>query len=126
MMQNTNSDKDSATALHMRLFGLPSGASDNTNTNSNTKKMDGALELMIHTQIARALLNTTTTHNDNGMERARQPLQAEAYASALAQRARALSASGYAAAVAAAMGGGSRIKSRKGPRACTHTHTVLI
>ena len=87
---------DSATALHMRLFGIPSSASDATNTNSR----DAALVEAIHTQTALALGDTQAAATA-----ARKPLQVEAYASALSQGARALSASGHAAAMAAVVGG---------------------
>ena len=53
----------------------------------------------IHTQTTQALVEGTP---QQAAATARQPLQVEAYASALSQGARALSASGHAAAMAAA------------------------
>ena len=87
--------KDSAAVLRMRLFGIPSssGASGNTNR-------DVALVEAIHTQTALALGDTAQA----AATAARKPLQVEAYASALSQGARALSASGHAAAMAAVVG----------------------
>ena len=75
-------------------------------TNSNNKR-DGALVEAIHTQTARALVvDTVTTFQSMEQQPSatRQPLQVEAYASALAQGARALSASGHAAAMVAVVG----------------------
>ena len=81
----------------MRLFGIhsSSGASDNTNSSRDVAA------LVIHTQTTQALVESTPQ-----AATARPPLQVEAYASALSQGARVLSASGHAAAMAAVVGKG--------------------
>ena len=103
MQRNTTTTKDSAAALRMRVFGIPSsssGASDsNTTISANTNTRDAALVEAIHTQTTQALLEGTQQ-----AATARQPLQVEAYASALSQGGRARSASGHAAAMAAVVG----------------------
>ena len=99
MQRNPNTTaKDSATALRMRIFGIPSSSSS-SGASGNTNR-DVALVEAIHTQTTQALVEGT-----QAAATARQPLQVEAYASALSQGARALSASGHSAAMAAVVGG---------------------
>ena len=85
MMQRNTNTKDSATALRMRLFGIHSSSS----SSASGRVRDVALVEAIHTQTTQALVEGT---QQAATTVARPPLQVEAYASALSQGARALSA----------------------------------
>ena len=110
----TTTAKDSAAALRMRLFGIHSSSSG---ASGNTNSRDVAALQAIHTQTAQALVESTPSQAT-----ARPPLRVEAYASALSQGARALSASGHAAAMAAVVGGGAMMVT-KIPKKTTTTIT---
>ena len=85
MQRNPNTTtKDSAAALRMRLFGIPSSSGA-----SNSNRDVALVVEAIHTQTTQALVEGT---QQAATTVARPPLQVEAYASALSQGARALSA----------------------------------
>ena len=108
MQTNTTAAKDSAAALRMRLFGIHSSSGASGNTNRDV----AALQAIIHTQTAQALVESTSPSQAT----ARPPLRVEAYASALSQGARALSASGHAAAMAAVVSKGDNVVVVKIPK----------
>ena len=113
MMQRNppNTIKDSAAALRMRLFGIHSSSSGASGNSTNSR--DVALVEAIHTQTTQAIVESTTSQQAATV---RPPLQVEAYASALSQGARALSASGHAAAMAAVVSKGDNVVVVKIPK----------
>ena len=105
----------------MRLFGIHSSSSSGTRGNSSNHRDVAAVEA-IHTQTTQALFEGT-----QAAATVRPPLQVEAYASALSQGARALSASGHTAAMAAVLVGGDvvvKIPKKKSSAATTTTTTT--